>query len=192
MGLLAFERFPVSSSGNLTRKPLILPKIRNARTVGPVSFPVFFPVTREWRALRDGFAHDCLLQRGVRCELDTAVRRSTSGVFGTPRSVNSTAQMGAELQRPNTGASPNRWRGFFLRTLVATAATELGHKFWLPQKLQGNWRWTLVILNSFRIAGARCREAASVCPIPAAHNTDWIGSVGQPDSRCQALRPRSR
>jgi hypothetical protein len=32
-----------------------------------------------------------LLQRGVRCELDTAVRRSTSGVFGTPRSVNSTA-----------------------------------------------------------------------------------------------------
>ncbi len=27
------------------------------------------------------------LQRGVRCELDTAVRRSTSGAFGTPRSV---------------------------------------------------------------------------------------------------------
>ena len=55
-----------------------------------MKIPVFLPVTREL-VLRDEFARDWLHQRGVRCELETAVRRSTSGVFGTPRSVNSTA-----------------------------------------------------------------------------------------------------
>jgi hypothetical protein len=41
-------------SGNLTSKALISPKIRNARTLGPAGFPVFFPVTREWGASETG------------------------------------------------------------------------------------------------------------------------------------------
>ena len=37
--------------------------------MGPTGFPVFFPSYQGIGALRDGFAHDCLLQRRVSSEL---------------------------------------------------------------------------------------------------------------------------
>jgi hypothetical protein len=43
--------------------------------------PGIFPASREF-GFRDGFARDCLLQRGVRCELDTLGRGRVRGAVG--------------------------------------------------------------------------------------------------------------
>src|SRR5260370_40501511 len=43
---------------------------RRLQTRKSNEFPVLSPVSREFGEFGDGFARDCLLQRGVTCELD--------------------------------------------------------------------------------------------------------------------------
>jgi len=74
--LLRFRKLPVFLLGNSARKSLISQKVGKRSFVPRLRYPVFFPVTRESH-FRDGFAHDCLLQRRVTCELDL-LRKSRS------------------------------------------------------------------------------------------------------------------
>src|SRR5438874_8662076 len=86
--LLRFRKLPVFLLGNSARKSLISQKVGKRSFVPRLRYPVFFPVTRESH-FRDRFAHDCLLQRGVKCEPedDIVVGGRSRGKIATPFDV---------------------------------------------------------------------------------------------------------
>src|SRR5207302_2525595 len=97
--LLRFRKLPVFLLGNSARKSLISQKVGKRSFVPRLRYPVFFPVTRESH-FRDGFAHDCLLQQRVSCELTFGA--STASAIGRPAACPG----GANAARIGSGRAP--------------------------------------------------------------------------------------